>query len=204
MRNPEKFEKMLNWSFLVMLISYICIGLFGYFQFGSKTVVIITGNINAFATQENRLFITIIDKMLIVLVILGCYFQVSPILSVFAEIPETWLHLHETTLTPEYEKKRVFKLRLFRTFVFLLVTLLSYGCVNILPFVEAITGSVCTMITSVIAPALFYYLLFQTELIQSNKLSCFNHIIIILFLYIIIGIILGIALFYQEITNVFK
>ena len=109
-----------------------------------KIRVIITGNL---LTQNVYL-----SKTLIVLVVLGCYFQVSPLIAVMAEIPET------TIFNLKYRNK--FKMRLFRTILFLFICVVSYICFNKLAFIEAITGSLCTMIVSVICPALFYYKLF--------------------------------------------
>merc|ERR1719384_1593014 len=56
-----------------------------------------------------------------------------------------------------------FKIRIFRTLLFLFICLVSYLCMNQLALLEAITGSICTMVVSVICPALFYYKLFLSD-----------------------------------------
>ncbi len=45
MKNPQKFEKMLDYCFVIMCVSYILISVFGYLTFGQQTNVIITGNL---------------------------------------------------------------------------------------------------------------------------------------------------------------
>merc|ERR1712154_749953 len=114
----------------------------GYLTFGEETNIIITGNL----LHQN----VYLSKTLIILVVAGCYFQISPLIAVMAEIPEhSVFKLHTKT-------NRKMKTRLFRTILFLFICVISYICMNKLALLEAITGSLCTMIVSVICPALFY------------------------------------------------
>merc|ERR1712129_70167 len=41
--------------------------------------------------------------------------------------------------------------------LFLSMCAVSFLCMDILPLIEAVTGSLCTMVVSVICPALFYH-----------------------------------------------
>ena len=65
-----------------------------------------------------------------------------------AEIPENNLF--------QFRSDSVGKIRAFRTVLFVFIALASYLCIDQLPLIEAITGSMATMIVSVICPALFY------------------------------------------------
>jgi len=155
--------------------------LFGYLQFGKATAVIITANlVNGESVNEVQL---IIAKTLIGLVIASCYFQVSPILSVVANIPEDFMKIESAM------KKRV-----FRTILFGGIVLMSYVVIQHLAVLEAVTGSLCTMITSVICPSLFYFGLNRKTISWTETT--------VLFAYFICGVILGIFLLYNDIMAV--
>ena len=228
MKNPKKFEKMLDCCFIIMCICYILISIFGYLTFGKNTNIIITGNL----LNQN----IYLSKTLIILVIAGCYFQVSPLIAVMAEIPENNLFkLNQKTNSSK------FKIRIFRTILFLFICFASYICMDKLALLEAITGSLCTMIVSVICPALFYHKLFLSKKSKLKKKIIINNnnnnnndtspifvanglskqkliiasddnnnnnnnnnnlgLTIILYLYIIIGTIFGLYMFVTDLIN---
>eukprot|EP01083_Nonionella_stella_P026905 74056_1 len=218
MKDPKQFERVLDWCFVVMSLSYIMISVFGYLTFGENTNIIITGNL----LSQN----VYLSKTLIILVVAGCYFQVSPLIAVMAEIPEN------NIFKWQYASNIKFKSRLFRTCVFLSICAVSYVCMDKLAFLEAITGSICTMIVSVICPALFYHKLFLTKKAKrkvfvphaSRSDGDLNHSIkkidfvqasyterekhyrdmalsVILYLYVICGTIFGIYMFATDVMN---
>ena len=155
MKYPEKFEKMLDWCFIIMCVCYVLISVFGYLTFGDDTNVIITGNL----LNQN----VYLSKTLIILVVAGCYFQVSPIIAVLAEILENNIFKFDNN------SRLKNKQRAFRTVLFLFICVISYVCMDRLALLEAITGSLCTMIVCVICPALFYYKLFLKKNNKNNK-----------------------------------
>jgi len=116
MRKPEEFERMLDVCFVVMACSYTLLSVCGYLTFAGDTNVIITANL---LTQNPFL-----SRTLIVLVVLRCYFQVSPLIAVMAEIPESALFGKEENAT---------KIRVFRTVLFLFMCAVSFLCMDILP-----------------------------------------------------------------------
>ena len=182
MKDPSQFERVMDICFVIMFFTYSGFALFGYLQYGKDTQVIITGNLVADASSKGGL---IIGKTLIGFVIASCYFQVSPLLSVVAVIPEDLCGI-ETPM-----KKRV-----FRTFLFGGIAVCAWYIMSHLAVLEAVTGSLCTMITSVICPALFYYGL------NMNKVS--NGEMVLLFVYLICGILMGCFLLYNDISGLVK
>ena len=180
MKEPKKFERVLDICFIIMFFTYSGMALFGYLQYGEGTAVIITQNLLNNETSTAQI---IVAKTLIGLVIASCYFQVSPILSVVAAIPEDFIGI---------ETK--WKKRIFRTLLFLVVIVGSWIIMEHLAVLEAVTGSLCTMITSVICPALFYYGL--------NRKTVSRQETILLFTYLIFGILIGIFLLYNDIVAV--
>ena len=202
MKKPKQFETMLDVCFVIMCISYLFISIFGYLTFGRGTNVIITGNL-----LHGNVYLS---KTLITLVVAGCYFQVSPLIAVMAEIPENNLLKLQTKM----------KIRIFRTLLFLFICIVSYFCMNQLALLEAITGSICTMIVSVICPALFYYKLFLSKrstkqimminavesspIFVAQKHNVYSKewgLRIVLYLYIGIGSIFGVYMFTTDLMN---
>eukprot|EP01083_Nonionella_stella_P116967 348025_1 len=181
MKEPERFERVLDICFVIMFFTYSGMALFGYLQYGKATAVIITENlVTGESTNKAQLYVA---KALIGFVIASCYFQVSPILSVVANIPEDFLSIR----TPM--KKRV-----FRTCLFGGIVVMSWAVLQHLAILEAVTGSLCTMITSVICPALFYYGLNRKTVSMAET--------IVLFSYFICGVLLGLYLLYNDIIAV--
>ncbi len=119
------------------------------------------------------------------LVALSCYFSVSPIVAVLCEIPEDFLGL---TDKPWHQ-------RILRTVLLLLVSVVAYFISSDLAIVEAVTGSVCTMLTSVVCPAIFFGILYAKELGKCYKVG--------LSILALAGSVYGIFLFYQGIVSLF-
>ena len=180
MEQPEKFEKVLDICFIIMFFTYSGMALFGYLQYGRATAVIITQNL---VSNETSTVQIVVAKTLIGLVIASCYFQVSPILSVVAAIPEDFIGI-----------EKPMRKRMFRTALFIVVIVGSWAVMTHLAVLEAVTGSLCTMITSVICPSLFYFGL--------NRKSVTWKETVLLFTYLIAGVLIGIFLLYNDILAV--
>ena len=177
MREPEKFERVLDVCFVIMFVTYSGMALFGYLQYGQATKVLITDNLVEGGPSKT------VAKILICFVIASCYFQVSPILSVVAVIPEDLFGIDSA-----------FKKRLFRTSLFAAITVCSWCIVQHLAVLEAVTGSLCTMITSVICPALFYFGL-NTKSISRTET-------VVLGGCVVSGVLLGAFLVYNDVVAV--
>ena len=177
MAEPHRFERVLDVCFVIMFFTYSGMALFGYLQYGAATNVIITANL--LDNESNEIQI-IVAKVIIALVIASCYFQVSPILSVFATIPEYFIKINHPI-----------KKRIFRTFLFVIIMYLSYAVMNQLALLEAATGSLCTTITSVICPSLFYFGLHRKNVSWTET--------IVLVSYMIGGTLIGCFLLYNDI-----
>lgn len=184
MREPQKFEMVLDICFIIMFITYSTFALFGYLQYGGSTSVIITDNING-NNEQMSIGRWLTSKVLITLVVLSIYFQISPILSVVAEIPELLLNIHS-----------VRQQRIFRTGLFLCMCMVSYVIIEHLAILEAVTGSLCTMITSVICPTLFYFAL--------NRKNISWVQIGIIMVYIVAGVMFGFYLLYNDVISVME
>ena len=179
MKEPKKFEGVLDICFVIMFFTYTAMALFGYLQFGEDTSVVITGNLVNGAGSEGQV---IIAKVLTGFIIASCYFQVSPFLSVASNVIED-LCAFDTPM----------KKRIFRTVAFGALTVASWFTKDHLGTLVAVVGSVCTTITSAICPALFYFGL------NKNTISSWENGQLIVFL--ICGIAIGIFTFYNDILG---
>ena len=95
--------------------------------------------------------------------------------------------------TKKQKKTKKKTKRIFRTLVYLLVSYLAYAMYYELAIVEAVTGSMCTTLTSFIAPCTFYYLLFKKD----TSMTFFKKIS--LFFIILLAILAGIEMTFQDI-----
>eukprot|EP01083_Nonionella_stella_P117329 349498_1 len=182
MKNPERFEVLLDRCFMGLFVIYCMMALAGYLQFGEDTQVVITSNLIQFNADGNgSRFQLIICQIVLVFIVLGLYFAMSPLLAVFAEIPEMNM----------LKIKSKFKQRLFRTVLFGVCVGTAYVMMNDLAVLEAITGSMCTVITTVIAPTLFYYALYTDTLTKCLRVS--------LILSAFLGTLFGLCLLFNDV-----
>jgi len=179
MKEPKQFEDVMDRCFVVMFFLYSGFALCGYLQFGSDTQVLITENLVNDGTASGAQLI--IGKILVGSVIASCYFQIAPVLSVIASVGEDMYGIEAPS-----------KKRLFRTCLLFGIAATGWCVQNKLAVLEAATGSLCTMITSVICPALFYYGLNLETVTYKEAVvlcSCMGG-----------GVIVGIILLYNDIV----
>lgn len=155
MRNQGSFDKMLDWSFGIMLGIYTAIALFGYLVFGGDTQVLITTNL-AEDWPKNWICAVITG-----FVVANCYCSIAPMFAVLCEIPEEIWNIRN-----RWTKRG------FRTVLLGVVSVAAYYTVEQLAIVEAVTGGVCTMMTSIILPGAFYAMLYWHEMSCCNKFAC--------------------------------
>jgi len=179
MKEPKQFEGVMDKCFVLMFFIYSGFALFGYLQFGSDTRVIVTENLVADAEGSTL----IVSKILAGAVAASSYFQISPLISVVATVPEDLCGIDDPR-----------KQRFLRTVLFFGLVGLAWQAQERLEVVEAVTGSLSTMITSVVCPALFYYGL-NVETVSSKQT-------VLLFTCMVAGVIIGIGLLYNDIVGV--
>ena len=182
MREPAKFEKVLNRSFLVLFCIYCMMGLGGYLLYADNTNVIITNNLIIGTGYD-----VIMAKVFNSLVVLGLYFQIPPVLALIAEIPEM-----NVFRIGKQRRDRVMQ-RIFRSILLVVCAFIAYEIINYLAVLEAITGSTATMITSVICPSLFYFAIYRNYT-NANKR-------IVLVMTALFGLFCGIFLLFNDIKS---
>lgn len=179
MREPKKFERVLEICFVIMVFTYTAMALFGYLQFGRETSVVITENLVNNSSNAGQVMI---GKILTAFIVASCYFQVSPFLSVSANVLED-LCAFEAPITK----------RVFRTVMFCSIAVVSWFVRDDLGTLIAVVGSVCTTITSAICPALFYFGL--------NKNMMGRGEITFLIFFLFVGLSIGLFTFYNDIVG---
>ena len=194
MKNKKDFEKVLNVSFIIMFITYASFAFVGYLQYGNNTKIVITGNLR----DHNNVIRLIESKVLIIFVICSVYFQITPLISVVCEIPEQLLNIYtdgkdvsQSQINIKHKQK---KQKIFRTFSAIFGSILAVLFMDNLPILEAITGTLCTMITAVICPALFYTFLYRKEIDYMS--------VCMLITYVCIGVGLALYATYNDILTV--
>lgn len=176
MEKPEEFERMLNWSFGIMFVVYTLIAVFGYLAFAPATIdILIMKNLVEWPGGA-------VVKVVAGLVVVKSWTTVSPLVGILAEIPEELLGLHGGgaaaghgggganpngggIVVKEYGADGrpwlgvAGKKRLLRSALCAAATGIAYFAVAELDVVEAVTGTLCTMLTSLIFPVYFYLVL---------------------------------------------
>ena len=179
MAKPEQFERMLDASFVVMLLVYLLVAVSGYLAYGSGAAVLVTENLSGWPS-----------KLLLVFVIINCFCSVAPVVTVLSELPENALglgdddaddgdggrgHLAEPLLDggegggDDVAKgslarwlarggraRKVLAIRLIRTLALVMCSALAYACKDLLADVEALVGSIASMSTTIILPSMCY------------------------------------------------
>lgn len=142
MAKPSHFRRMLDVTFSIIFTVYASAGILGYMIYGSFSDIVITTNL-----VENPG--GILSKITAMFVIAKNYLTLNPLMSIMCGSFEVIMGIEETRLIQQ----------VFRSFMFLLTAGVSYLAYDALPFVESITGAICTMLTSFILPPILIALL---------------------------------------------
>jgi len=142
MSKPEDFNNMLNFSFFVMFIMYTTAGVVGYIIYGSVSNIIISTNM---VKNPGG----VLPKITSGFIIAKNYLTLNPIIAVLCNTTEVIMGIEESQA----------KQRIYRTFMLLVCAGLAYLASDALPFVESITGAICTMMTSFIIPSILFAML---------------------------------------------
>eukprot|EP01083_Nonionella_stella_P112645 331623_1 len=178
MREPEKFETLLDRCFFMLFVLYSVMGVLGYMLFAQDIVVVITDNLMQMDGEKK-----LIAQILVMFIICGIYSQVSAFISLLAEVPETVL----------FNIKDKHKQRIFRSVLFVFCCLFAYLVMDRLAYVEAVSGSLWTMMTSVICPAAFYFALYRKDISSYMRMM--------LILCGMIGVVCAVVLLFNDIVS---
>jgi len=147
MVRKEDFPFMVRSVFVTMFFLYAAVSLSCLFTFGYETDILITEN---YAVWPGGVAIT----SLIVLMIFKILSAIPCVVNVMCEIPENLLQI-------QYKPNLK---RLFRGIGFLCCCAIGWWFRDNLDVLEAITGSSCTMATSVLFPIIFYMAMYWKQL----------------------------------------
>jgi len=155
MSKPDEFNSMLDVCFLIMFIIYTTTGVVGYLIYGAASNIIITTNL----IQNPG---GILPKIAAGFIISKNYLALSPIVAVLCNISEVMMGIEDARLTQ----------RIYRSFVFLGASGLSYLASDALPFLESFTGAFGTMLTSFILPPILFAVSSNNLAVWKIRLAC--------------------------------
>ncbi len=160
MKNKNNYNMAIYISFSIMLIIYILCSLLGYLIYGEDVDIIITKNILIYPDG-------IISIILIWLVILKCYFSEPCYIFIMSDIIESKFYINKNAVK-----------RILRSIIFIIIVITSYFAHEHLAFIEAITGSMCSIPISIIIPSMIYIKLNYYDISKLN---------ILIYTFIIVG-----------------
>lgn len=179
MKNPEEFNRILDVSFIIMFLIYAGVGVVGYLIYGAAVNIIISTNL---VENPGGVLATVASGLTIV----KNYLSLNPMVAVLCDSTEIMMGIEDLP----------FQQRAYRTIVFILAVLLSYLAMNLLPFLEGLTGATSIMITTFIIPSTLFGLLYKessstTSKAMSISLSLFGFIMMF---YLSYGAVLSLML----------
>jgi len=143
MKEPSQFPSVLRFSFLCMFFIYATIGVCGAGVYGTFTAPLLTRNFAIWPGGWIHFCVT-------GLIAIRCFVTVSPLLAVVSEMSESYFSESESNTSK----------RIKRTIAFWIFVGISYLCKENVAYVEAITGSLASIITVFVLPLLFYFMAF--------------------------------------------
>lgn len=152
MKKPEEFDRMLDVSFIIMFLVYAGAGVVGYLIYGSTVNIIVSTNL----VENPGGVLAIVASGLI---IIKNYLSLNPMVAVLCDSTEIMMGIGNN---PSQQ-------RAYRTIVFLLAVLLSYMAMDVLPFLEGLTGAISIMITTFIIPSTLFGLLYKESSSKTSK-----------------------------------
>jgi len=155
MRHKDQYSFMINTCFVVMFVCYAVMGSAGYLLYGDDCQVLITSNLKNYPGGT-------MSRVVTMLVMVSTFSSIGPIVSVISEVPESILGMSSWRCESAWSLS-------MRTATLLLCCAASVAAYDYLGYVESLVGGVCTMCTSLIFPALFYYKLFKGQLGTGEK-----------------------------------
>jgi len=179
MKKPEEFNRMLDVSFIIMFLIYAGAGVVGYLIYGTAVNIIVSTNL---VGNPGGVFAIVASGLTIV----KNYLSLNPMVAVLCDSTEIMMDIGDLP----------FQQRAYRTIVFIFAVLLSYLAMDVLPFLEGLTGAISIMITTFIIPSTLIGLLYKessstTSKAMSISLSVFGFIMMF---YLSYGAVLSLML----------
>lgn len=143
MKEPQRFPSALKIAFVSMVLIYCAVGFSGIILYGEDTDPLLTRNMTTWPGG-------FVSKLVTLLIVLRSYVSIAPLLGVAAEIQENLVFGIEK---PQHK-------RIFRTVLLWMFVIVSYLCSNNIDYVEAITGSIASIVTVFVFPPMFYLKLY--------------------------------------------
>lgn len=178
MKNPQDYEKMVNWSFMVVIGCCLAVGLSGYAMFGNLVYDQVT------ISLEQSSSMTIAMNALTCLMVLTAFSKLTltmyPLAIGMEELVAPFLTSeHSMTLTSGLIKMTI-----------LILAVLVAVFVPSFSFLCSLVGMICTMTVSVIFPAAAYLKLFGNKLGIAETLLYWGFVMVG-FLMAVYGTIFG-------------
>jgi len=142
MSKPAQFNRMLDISFIIMFLVYAITGSAGYMIYGSSTNIIISTSL-----VENPG--GVLPKITTGFMLARNYLTLNLQVSVISNGCEVMMGIDGAPM----------KQRIFRTISFIAGVGVAQMASDALPFIESVTGAICTTVTSFILPAMLFWLL---------------------------------------------
>lgn len=144
MEKPEEFNQMLDFCWWIMFMVYAGAGVVGYLTYGYASSIIISTNL-----VENPG--GALAKVTAGFIIAKNYLTINPYIAVLCDNTEIMMGI----------EKQPYKQRVYRFGIFMLATILAFLLRDAIPFLEAVTGAISTMITAFLLPSILYGFLYK-------------------------------------------
>ena len=179
----SKFNKVLDWSFVVSTISYLLFGTVGALVYGDATQPIIFLNLD----QTDK-FIVFVEFMYLIAIILGIPSALFPVTRMIEN-----LKVFRKCIVDETGKKRKIARQIIRLPLFLFLCGIAVVIPSFNSFLSFLGGFNFSILAFVV-PVILYYVRFKSEKSQKLKLI-FNWFLLV------VGVILGITASVESIID---
>jgi vesicular inhibitory amino acid transporter len=152
MAEPHKYDHALRVAFVIMFALYSLEAVSGYLAFGwllgAKVDVLVSTNMLGWKDAG------FLSTLMTAGVVGKSYCSISPLMAIISELPEALLGWQDKKVS--HTRRQV-----LRTILLIVSSVIAYPCAvyNLLPMVEALTGSMCSMFASVVLPSTFWVIL---------------------------------------------
>jgi len=176
MKKPEEFDRMLDVCFSIMFVIYAGAGVVGYLIYGHAANIIISTNLVDCPGG-------VLAKVTAGFIIAKNYLTLNPLMAVLCDSTEVMMGIDELRHIQ----------RMYRIGIFLLAAVLAFLARDAIPFLEGLTGAICTMITTFILPSILFGSLYKKTCSTGSKATSF--------LLFIFGVVMMILLTFGAIMS---
>jgi len=156
MKNPKEFDRMLDVCFTIMLMIYAGAGVVGYSIYGHASNIIVSTNL---VDSPGG----ILAKVTAGFIIAKNYLTLNPLMAVLCDSTEVMMGIDEVRHLQ----------RIYRTGIFMFASVLAFLARDAIPFLEGVTGAICTMITTFILPSILFGSLYKETCSVGSKATSY-------------------------------